>query len=350
MRYRRVIHRFKFGAFVVVATALVGAATNVEAPTFFGQYYEPPPKVPSEPESKAFDTIILTGDVFLGRDVERRLGRTGVPAAFTWLQSFSDTAAVVVNFEAAVPATHVPTPDFGFRFSVAERVLPAVVAGGVTHAGLANNHTSDFGAVNFRHTRAALERSEIEPFGHPTRIDDTSLTVIPTPHGPVAILGIHTLFNPPTANELRTVLTTVSEATPVVAYVHWGVEYATQASPVQRGLASELIDQGVDLVIGHHPHVVQNIDLVNDVPVLYSLGNTVFDQYFSSKVQQGLVVELTFASEGERYLTLHPIESETRRVEPRLLSASQATTWLADLAARSDTKLQADIARGRLAW
>ncbi|MFH2018657.1 MAG: CapA family protein, partial [bacterium] len=80
----------------------------------------------------------------------------------------------------------------------------------------------------------------------------------------------------------------------IIANVHWGQEYQKTSNSLQRKLARELIDLGVDAIIGHHPHVVQEMEIYKNRPIFYSLGNFVFDQYFSEATQQELGVGLVF--------------------------------------------------------
>lgn len=73
-----------------------------------------------------------------------------------------------------------------------------------------------------------------------------------------------------------------------IVSIHWGDEYITQPSPVQIELAHGLIDSGVDLIVGHHPHVIQSIEVYNHKTVFYSFGNFIFDQNFSEETTTGL--------------------------------------------------------------
>lgn len=80
--------------------------------------------------------------------------------------------------------------------------------------------------------------------------------------------------------------------------LHWGDEYITHPSEKQIQLSQQLIDAGFDLVIGHHPHVIQPTSLYKNKPILYSLGNFIFDQNFSNKTQTGLAVKIKLSSNG----------------------------------------------------
>jgi poly-gamma-glutamate synthesis protein (capsule biosynthesis protein) len=123
----------------------------------------------------------------------------------------------------------------------------------------------------------------------------------------------------------------------VVAYVHWGNEYELTHSSAQREFAQSLATAGVDLLIGHHSHVVQDIAVVEGMPVLYSLGNFIFDQYFSAEVQTGLVVTLS-VQEDTFTVGLIP-HRQCERSVPCLLPDDEERDFLEALAARSDFEM-----------
>jgi poly-gamma-glutamate synthesis protein (capsule biosynthesis protein) len=76
--------------------------------------------------------------------------------------------------------------------------------------------------------------------------------------------------------------------------LHWGNEYLFYPSPSQVALAHELIDMGVNVIIGHHPHVVQPIEKYKGGIIMYSLGNFLFDMFWSEPVRNGMQVDLVF--------------------------------------------------------
>ncbi|MCS7092635.1 MAG: CapA family protein, partial [Patescibacteria group bacterium] len=80
----------------------------------------------------------------------------------------------------------------------------------------------------------------------------------------------------------------------LIVSMHWGVEYQDYANSGQRDLAKEIVDLGADVIIGHHPHVVQDYEEIAGVPVFYSLGNFVFDQMWSEKTKKGKLVKIVF--------------------------------------------------------
>ena len=75
-----------------------------------------------------------------------------------------------------------------------------------------------------------------------------------------------------------------------IVSLHWGDEYTSVPSKKQINLAEELVDIGFDLIVGHHPHVIQPIEKLKETYIFYSLGNFIFDQNFSSKTRKGMAV------------------------------------------------------------
>ena len=128
--------------------------------------------------------------------------------------------------------------------------------------------------------------------------------------------------------------------------MHWGVEYANTNSATQRKLAQTLSKLGVDIIVGHHPHVVQNIELIDNTLVFYSLGNFIFDQYFSVPVQQGLVLKL----DSDLGIELLPVSSEEVRVQPAFMAKEKRKLFLESLSRRSDIRLVEDILMGKILY
>jgi poly-gamma-glutamate synthesis protein (capsule biosynthesis protein) len=89
----------------------------------------------------------------------------------------------------------------------------------------------------------------------------------------------------------------------IVLYAHWGDEYLANPSFRTVELAHQFIDEGADLVIGSHPHVIQKREIYNGKQIYYSLGNFVFDQYFSKETTEGLLVELSIDPFSKNYST-----------------------------------------------
>jgi poly-gamma-glutamate synthesis protein (capsule biosynthesis protein) len=289
--------------------------------------------------------VLFTGDVFLGRAVERSLSRNPEKNVFSYLEPLLHLySEVVVNFEAAVPENHQPTPDFGFQFSVSEASLNQLT-NVVTAASLANNHSLDFGMAGYKHTRMALQAMLVSPFGHPRDNADYYVT---NTEPRIAVIGLNQVGATVATSALTSLINRAhAEADYVVAYVHWGEEYTTEISPAQQQLTDFLVTEEVPLVIGHHPHVVQPIRKIDETVIIYSLGNTVFDQYFSKEVQEGLLTGIEATKSG-LVLNLYPISSLSSPHQPQLLEDDLARVWLTQLADMSDDSLRSNIITGQI--
>ena len=88
----------------------------------------------------------------------------------------------------------------------------------------------------------------------------------------------------------------------MVVYAHWGREYELIQSESQQKIAHNFIDSGADLIIGSHPHVVQPIEIYKNKAIFYSLGNFVFDQYFSEDVKNELIVTASIIKDKTEFV------------------------------------------------
>ena len=297
------------------------------------------------------DTLRLTfvGDVLLARSVELLMDSYGVVYPFRHTDElFASSSAVFANFEAAIPATHERTRAYTTKFSVRKQLIPALAQSGITHVSLANNHSLDFGESAYRNTREVLLQNNITPFGHSENLSTSSVTFVTTGTTTVAILALHAVFEQPDPVMLKQLVSYMeSQSTLQIVYMHAGTEYAPTHDLVQEKLAHYLVTLGIDAIIGHHPHVVEDVQLIQGVPVFYSLGNFIFDQYFSTDVQNGLLLTLD-VSNDQLVFTLVPVTSIGTHAQPRAMQGEDRADFLATLARRSDPEIAESIKQGML--
>ncbi len=274
-------------------------------------------------------TIFFVGDVMLGRRVETLSLEYGLLYPFesaTFILAGADMT--VGNLEGPVPVDHVHTPDLTYLFSFHERVLPVLKTVGFDMLSLANNHAGDHGTDDLLHTRGACDRVALSCVGDPDVLSTTSIAFRTINNERVGFLMIHATVPPLDIRVLDELLTTLrTESDTQIAYIHWGEEYSLEHTPAQQVLAELLIDGGIDAVVGHHPHVVQDIGLYKGKPIFYSLGNFIFDQYFSDDVQEGLGVHMEIQTDIIMY-TLVGFESKSIRSQPQLLGDDDAERLL----------------------
>ena len=298
------------------------------------------------PAAQPEPAILFTGDVFLGRAVERSFLANPTARPFSYLSELiSEYPHTVINFEAAIAPVHQPTPDFGFQFSVAATEAARLLSN-VTHASLANNHSYDFTDSGYFNTRNALQQATITPFGHPQQVASTTARIA-VADSKVALVAFNDVGTTLTRKPVEAVLEDVSTISDlVVVYIHWGDEYVREPNARQREIAAWLAESGVALVIGHHPHVVQSIERVGNMLVFYSLGNTIFDQYFSQEVQEALLLGLEIGKNGAHNVNLYPISSIQTPHQPQLITGEAKQRWLSELATFSDDMLGDQIQAG----
>lgn len=143
---------------------------------------------------------------------------------------------------------------------------------GIEAVSLANNHTYDYGEQGYADTVAALSRENIVYFG------DQYLGRITAKNVPIGLTGYLGFYADKNLKEqLASDITALKgEGRLVVVCFHWGVEGDYMPDGDQYELAHYAIDQGADIVIGHHPHVLQGIEFYKGRPIAYSLGNFAF--------------------------------------------------------------------------
>ena len=300
-------------------------------------------------EKKYKDTIYFVGDVMLARHVEHLINTNGTDYIFNNLEIPNiKNSYLIGNFESSIAPKHVKTPNFHFQFSTNPKYINTLSEFGFTHLSLANNHSFDYGKEGYSNAFRILKESDINAFGHPTQLSTSSIEFLELKKHKIAIVGIHSLFIEPTIDNLTQTFTLAGENSDLqIAYIHWGTEYSLKQSNTQREYAKKLIEAGADLIIGHHPHVVQGIEEIDKSLVFYSLGNFVFDQYFSKDVREGLVLALK-ETDGGLAIELLPISSKTNLAQPMFMTGIDETNFLNLLAERSDSSLFEGISNRKI--
>jgi poly-gamma-glutamate synthesis protein (capsule biosynthesis protein) len=213
---------------------------------------------------------------------------------------------------------------------------------------LGNNHSYDYAKEGFDSTKEELEEVGIATVGDPQKQASSSVEFLSLDGVTVSLIGLYAVDVAPTSNEIQLLLeATQKESDLQVVYVHWGTEYKTIHNKSQERLAHQLIDAGADVIIGHHPHVVQDIEIYQNKLIFYSLGNFIFDQYFSDEVQEGLMVELDYR-DGNYEFSLLPVTSIGSRSAPRIMNDFERDEFLQLLSKNSDISLATMIQAGTI--
>ncbi len=291
-------------------------------------------------QSNATLEALFTGDVLLDRGVRPVVAAEGLDSVFSGVSSlFRKADAVVINLECPLTDTVSPlNKKYIFRADAA--CAEGLKRVGVSHAAMANNHTNDQGRRGLAATHRYLVDADIVPIGYgqtsceqlaPAVISKDGLKVAVFNDVLVPLENWHQLDDCPgvcqaSCNELADAIREYKKAhldSWVVAVLHWGKEFDVHPSLKQRMQASRLASAGTDVIIGHHPHVVQDVGTIktegvgmcDSTLVYYSLGNFVFDQS-APDTQKSFIVSLRFGADGTLTPKVLPVKIEG--CKPRL--------------------------------
>ena len=264
--------------------------------------------------------VVFVGDVMLAETEKtgQLVAQGGDP--FLKVRAMLSAADLrVANFESSAGTKGKPDQEKPFSFRTSQFALPGF-ASLFEAAGLANNHAGDFGKEDFAETVDALRKAGTTPFGGGRNQLEAHRAAIFERNGvKIALLGYLDFFprwfaatqNIPGVawldedqSALDIAKARADGADVVLVIPHWGIEHEPQANHRQRRIARVLIDAGADAVIGGHPHVVQDYEVYKGKPIIYSLGNFVFDGFqdednvtgwalFANVDQQGVASLLT---------------------------------------------------------
>ncbi|MFH0819830.1 MAG: AmmeMemoRadiSam system protein B [bacterium] len=211
-----------------------------------------------------------------------------------------------------------------FRFNP-EQVLPLLKKYRFNLLNLANNHTLDYFLAGDEDTRNFLNKANIRSFGA-YEINNKTCATIDKNNLKIALCGFNDVGGVlPTEPALQIISNAKKNHDFVFLNVHWGEEYGTMPTTRQRDLAQKFINAGADLIIGHHPHVIQPLEIYQGKPIFYSLGNFIFDQDSPEEVNIGLSVGV-IAAQQKTTLYLFPFHSNAGK--PSLLNNEEVTKFL----------------------
>ena len=292
----------------------------------------------AEAEEKSI-RLTFTGDVTLGcEEILRREAYSLVGYAqehgydyfFEKVEPlFSADDQTVVNLEGVLSdSAKGENKKKNFRFRGPAEYVNILRAGSVEAVNTANNHTMDYGKAGLEATKAALDAAGVARFG------EEDVFIYEKDGIKIAFLGVYYDDFGQKKPRIETQMAQLRDTVNAIVFsFHAGREYAEQHMQAQEEYAQFAIDLGADLVIMHHPHVVQGMDVYQNRSVFYSLGNFCFGGNRHAKVLESLVVgaELRFDADGTyigQQITLYPAyttgETTHNNYQPYLVSGEAA--------------------------
>jgi len=275
--------------------------------------------------------LIFVGDVMLD-DGPGKVVAAGRDPLAPFAALLADADYRIANLECPLATTGaaIPTKIYTFR---ADPRATRVLRGRFDAVSVANNHSGDYGRAAFLETLAVLDGAGIRYFGGGRNLVEAHAPLWIEKKGlRIAVLGYDEFL--PRAFEAGAdfpgiawsedshVISDIRAARAagadiVIPFMHWGWEYESGPNPRQRQLARAMIDAGADAVVGGHPHVTQGAEVYRGKPVIYSLGNFVFDGFEAPEAKLGWLLRLeidqggvsswlTFAARMDEEGTPHP--------------------------------------------
>jgi len=303
------------------SVAIAGASCAYALSTFSSIQYNRAPDTIVQPESVR---IVAVGDIMLDRWIRKyaveQFGGSYTPF-FTDIAKFADGAVLFGNLEG-------PVSDIGnkvgsiYSFRMDPKVWDNLVSTKFNVLSFANNHVGDYSVAAYMDTLERAKSANIVLAGvRPTASSSPAVftenngiriawlaytDVGPKWMAPTSTRGGVALLDEATL--AQDVAQAKAQSNIVFVSVHWGEEYATHSNAHQQRIGRLAIDAGATAVIGHHPHVAQEIEEYNNGVIIYSLGNYIFDQNFSADTGYGLVVEMNVTKRG--LVSLHSFRAK----------------------------------------
>ncbi len=266
-----------------------------------------------------FLTLAFVGDMMLDRGVQKSVIRNfenDYSALFTKPKELSD---ILKKSDITFGNLEGPVSDLGvdrknlYSFRMDPGTVPALKGAGFKILSVANNHVGDWGRVAYEDTLARLTENEILYTGGgnntasaetPTIIEKYGIKVgfvAFSDVGPDWMAATDTsagllLARNPRFSEI--IKNAAAQVDYLVVSFHFGDEYKTIHNKRQEELAHKAVDAGAKIVIGHHPHVVQDTEVYKNSYIAYSLGNFIFDQGFSANTMQGALLNIKLNKNG----------------------------------------------------
>jgi len=288
---------------VILLVGLSGSAGDSRASEAAPAAEAPAPPPPAE---KVTFRLGVAGDILLARSVGTVIAGSGWETPFVGASDLVSGADIAfANLEC--PASYTGTPYPGKMREVTFRSDPGALFGlksaGFDVVSLANNHTNDYGAAALRETLAALELLDIAACGAGVSAAEAHAPAIVrlgslriaflayaeplwsvVPAGPTAP-GVAVIDE---ARIIADIRRSRAVADLVIVSLHWGEEHQGYPRQRDRLLAYALVDAGADALLGHHPHVLQGAEFYRGVPILYSMGNFIFDMRAAATYQSAV--------------------------------------------------------------
>jgi poly-gamma-glutamate capsule biosynthesis protein CapA/YwtB (metallophosphatase superfamily) len=306
--------------------------------------------------------LSVVGDIMLAGSASSTLSREGYGYPFAATAPiFAGSDIVIGNLETPIAREGMEFTEKKYRYKADPKAASAIRSAGFSVLTLANNHIMDFGARGLDETLQNLNRANILHTGAGRNLAEARIPALVEKNGlKIAVLA-YSLTNPvefyaragqPGAAPgyprffRQDIKNARARADYVVVSFHWGAEGASFPKSYQMAVARMAIDAGADVVVGHHPHVLQGIERYKGRLILYSLGNFAFGS-MSRNVDTGVIAKIVL-DRGVREVELFPLNvmNAEVRYQPALLKGARGERAISRLQELSNQWGTEIIAKG----
>ncbi len=305
------------------------------------------PPAPIPPPEPAI-TLAAVGDIFLGSWLEGTIKQEGPEYPWKGTEKILKGADIAFcNLESPLSTKKKIFQQKTWTLKAHPDMVKSLAAGGFKVATLANNHMMDFGAEALKETMEVLDKEGIKHAGAGMNLEAARVPAIMEIKGKkVAFLAYGRIYPlsfyaglkkagiaPGNTEQVEFDVKKAKEtAQYVVVSFHWGAEMMKTPKDYQKALAHATIDAGADLVIGHHPHVLQGVEVYKGKVIAYSLGNFAFGSMAQSPLSGGILT-VTFQGGQTVDAKLWPtnVNNHQVRFQPQLMEPAVAQGALAEI-------------------
>lgn len=272
--------------------------------------------------NEQFVTLMAVGDIMLGDDpicighgVGSTLKERNYESQFNSVSDiFKQGDIIFGNLECVLSNLDINYKSIkSVQFRGSENCIHSLVDAGFNVISLANNHILEHGLSSLKRTQNLLSKNGIHAVGVSENKDESINPVILKQNGITFGFLAYCLIRDKTAycsvedpfdiiNDVKEASTKVDN---LIVSMHWGNEYIRKPSPQQVELGHAIIDAGANLILGHHPHVLQGVEKYNDGVIVYSMGNFVFDMW-QRKMRESMIFSCDFSKEGIQNFDIVP--------------------------------------------
>ena len=300
-------------AVIVFGAGIVGNALNKNATSSVSEY-----------DGGKLVKGTVVGDMMLGRSITNKGSKNNYKNMFSGVSDlWKDSDYVAGNLECVLldNASDYEKNDKEIHINAETKTANVLKENGFTLVSLANNHLADFKAKGVVNTLDTLDKVGLKHVGAGRNLTEAAEYDIKEINGvKIATIAVSDIIPKDFAarDSKAGILTTKTlkyyqavkdaseKADLVIANIHWGVEYGMTETEAQQQLARNLINWGVDVVIGSHPHVLQPVEKYGDGIIFYSMGNFVFDQGWS-RTKDSMVLNYYVDENGNCSFEITPI-------------------------------------------